>query len=419
MKLKIFTIGIGLLSTFCISCEHENILDINDVNILPSNPQSVVIVEPDDGITSVNALTNAINENGDATYILRRDGVYYLEGKNVFKHNVTIKAENGSGKLPTIQPICDAQGALNADMIRFSGSATFENIYFLGKDAATGNLMQRLFRIDGKGIKLKFENCFIDYCKNFCVRTDNNNNKIIFNNSTIRNLALTSDPANGRLVDTRGNEQDSILINNCYVYNTTGHIVRFDKVVTNYLGIKHCTFYNVGHSIEINYATKVQIEDNIFANVGWKSSETTDVFWSVSIPKDPEIAQKVDMRICNNNRFFSNEIEALYIKYPKNLKRMALSEGANTLIEEGKLIFANNFSEPLTFDYAPTLPMEYLDKYFENVGKNMLNWADLPFYADEDGIEGIEIGMTFTFRYPQSSKSATASTTNGPLGVIE
>lgn len=78
MKLKIFTIGIGLLSTFCISCEHENILDINDVNILPSNPQSVVIVEPDDGITSVNALTNAINENGDATYILRRDGVYYL-----------------------------------------------------------------------------------------------------------------------------------------------------------------------------------------------------------------------------------------------------------------------------------------------------------------------------------------------------
>lgn len=49
----------------------------------------------------------------------------------------------------------------------------------------------------------------------------------------------------------------------------------------------------------------------------------------------------------------------------------------------------------------------------------MLNWADLPFYADEDGIEGIEIGKTFTFRYPQSSKSATASTTNGPLGVIE
>lgn len=38
MKLKIFTIGIGLLSNFCISCEHENILDINDVNILPSNP---------------------------------------------------------------------------------------------------------------------------------------------------------------------------------------------------------------------------------------------------------------------------------------------------------------------------------------------------------------------------------------------
>ena len=47
-------------------------------------------------------------------------------------------------KMPIIQPICDAQGALNADMIRLEGSATFENIYIIGKDAATGNLMQRL-----------------------------------------------------------------------------------------------------------------------------------------------------------------------------------------------------------------------------------------------------------------------------------
>ena len=64
------------MSLLCVGCENEDILDINDLEISPSNPESVVIVEPDDGITSVNALTKAINENGDATYILRRDGVY-------------------------------------------------------------------------------------------------------------------------------------------------------------------------------------------------------------------------------------------------------------------------------------------------------------------------------------------------------
>ena len=79
MKLyKIYSRAIGLLfalSFLCVGCENEDILDINDLEISPSNPESVVIVEPDDGITSVNALTKAINENGDATYILRRDGV--------------------------------------------------------------------------------------------------------------------------------------------------------------------------------------------------------------------------------------------------------------------------------------------------------------------------------------------------------
>ena len=146
MKLyKIYSRAIGLLfalSLLCVGCENEDILDINDLEISPSNPESVVIVEPDDGITSVNALTKAINENGDATYILRRDGVYYMEGKNVFKHNVVIKAENGSGKMPIIQPICDAQGALNADMIRLEGSATFENIYII---SCFANLLYQCF----------------------------------------------------------------------------------------------------------------------------------------------------------------------------------------------------------------------------------------------------------------------------------
>lgn len=219
------------------------------------------------------------------------------------------------------------------------------------------------------------------------------------------------------MIDSRGNEQDSIVINNCYVYNNTAHIVRFDNVVTNYFGIKHSTFYNVGHHIQINYAIKVEIENNIFANVGWKSSAASDVFWQISIPKKDERAQDISMSVCNNNLFFSEEFERLFAKYPQNLKRTTLSDDGYQLIEEGKLTFKDNFSEVLTFDYPPVLPMEYIDKFFENMGSNMSKWADLPFYVDEDGVEGIEVGKTFTFHYSTSSKSATASTTQGPIGA--
>ena len=60
MKLyKIYSRAIGLLfalSLLCVGCENEDILDINDLEISPSNPESVIIVEPDDGITSRSTL---------------------------------------------------------------------------------------------------------------------------------------------------------------------------------------------------------------------------------------------------------------------------------------------------------------------------------------------------------------------------
>ena len=41
----------------------------------------------------------------------------------------------------------------------------------------------------------------------------------------------------------------------------------------------------------------------------------------------------------------------------------------------------------------------------------------LPFAVDEDGIEGIVFGETFTFNYPANTTSAIASTTGGPIGA--
>ena len=71
----------------------------------------------------------------------------------------------------------------------------------------------------------------------------------------------------------------------------------------------------------------------------------------------------------------------------------------------------------MTFDGAPQLPMTYIDKFFEVLNTGMSPWADLPFYVDENGADGFTNNETFTFRYPSSSLSATASTTNGPLGA--
>jgi hypothetical protein len=86
--------------------------------------------------------------------------------------------------------------------------------------------------------------------------------------------------------------------------------------------------------------------------------------------------------------------------------------------EEGRFIEENNFSEVLSFDYAPPLPTEYWKLFFEKGGlPSMGDATGLPFAVDEDGIEGIVFGETFTFNYPANTTSAIASTTGGPIGA--
>lgn len=417
--VKLF-LGIIAASLFS-GCEPKDVFE-EENTIIPPTGQKVVRVEPDDGVTKVNSLTKAIKENGDGIYELERGGIYYLEGKNVISSNVTIRATYGSGSLPTIQPISDEQGALNSDMLRFEGNATFENIYFNGKDAASNSIMQRLFRLDKKNLRLRFEGCFVENCRNFCIRTDNSGSKVYIDNSTFRNLALTSDPANGRLFDSRGNAPDTISITNSTIYNLTGQIIRFYGAVAKYVEVKNNTFYNVGYHFRIDYAMKAYIENNIFANVGWKAgydASSPSAFWDLKELEKSDSYDPKDIRIYirNNNIYTDQEIKALYVKYPGNIERVPLNSVAQTMIDKGRLVYENNISEVLKFDGAPALPMAYIEKFFEVLNKGMSPWADLPFYVDENGKDGFTNDETFTFRYPVSSISATASTTNGPLGA--
>lgn len=419
---KSFT-GLSLIGAMCLaSCEGKDHFDEDQFELPPVTPQEIVHVASDDGFTRVNSLPDAIAANGDAVYVLERGGVYYLEGKNVISNNVTIRAEYGTGALPTIQPISDAQGALNADMLRFEANVRFENIYFNGRDAASNNIMQRLFRVDEADVRLSFEGCFIEYCRNFCFRADNVNGKYYINNSTIRNLALTSDPANGRLFDSRGNAQDTISITNSTIYNMTAHIVRFDRAIMNYFEFKKNTVYNVGYHMRIDYAMTAVIEDNIFADVGWKAgydAASPSSFWDMRQFSSGGAYDPADVRIYirNNNVYTSPDIKALYTKYPGNIERIPLNNTALTLIDLGQMVYENNITEVLTFDDPSPLPMTYIDKFFEVLNTGMSPWADLPFYVDENNADGFTDDITFKFNYPSSSASATASTTGGKLGA--
>ena len=156
--------------------------------------------------------------------------------------------------------------------------------------------------------------------------------------------------------------------------------------------------------------------------MGWKAgydAASPGAFWELRALADGGAYDPADIRIYirNNNVYTDASIKDLYVKYPGNIERIPLNSNAEAMISDGRLVYENNIAEVLVFDNPPALPMSYIDKFFEVLNTGMSAWADLPFYVDENGIDGFTNGETFTFRYPLSSASATASTTGGPLGA--
>ena len=404
-----------------------------------------VLVQMDNGVDRVNGLLNAIESCADNTvtvtdtgeevqcsnvFLLENGGQYYCEGKWVIKKNVTVKASSKEGKMPVLQVLADETGNINADMIRLEADVTFEGVYFLGKEAMTGANQQRVLRIDGQGCSLVLDRCFADYCQNFFIYVGNTDSRIRLLNSTFRNMSSNAS-SNGRLVDTRGNGADVIVIENSLVYNNWGHIVRFDGSKVNRLEWKHNTFYNVGTVPEIAQPASVVIEDNIFANVGWRNAATAmeideetqlpdydDVLWNISLASDDADISEVSVVIRNNNIFNTDEMTALYKKYSETaLVPCELSEDALYLQEQGKLVYENNISEVLAFDNPAPVHYDYIDLYMSNPDAPDETYAGRAWAVDEDGIIGIDPANVYTFGYPSSAQSATASTTGGRIGA--
>ncbi len=446
----------------CIGCTTDDPVTDNPVDEIPGpdGPETEdpvfenglciyedgsVLVQMDNGVDRVNGLLNAIENCADKTisvtatgeevqcsnvFLLENGGHYYCEGKWVIKNDVTVKAFDSEGPMPIIQILADETGNINADMIRLEANVHFEGLYFLGKEAMTGVDQQRMLRIDGENLRLTLDSCFADYCHNFFIYVQNTGSKIYLRNSTFRNMAYNAS-SNGRLIDLRKMDTDTVLINNCLVYNNFGAIVRFDGAQVKRLVMSQSTFYNDGTVPEIARPASALIENNIFANVGFRNAATAiefdsvtqtteydDVFWNIMNADEETDISGMDIIIRNNNVFNTEEMTALYNKYPETaLAPTELSEEGQYLLEHGKLKFENNFSEILAFDNPAPIHYDFIDLYMSNPDAPDETYVGQEWFVDEDGIVGIELGKVYTFGYSPSSKSATASTTGGKIGA--
>lgn len=436
------------------------------------NSDGSILVESDNGVDRINSIIKAIEEyagkdglavteadpetgeiveTGEKVkcsniFYLQRDGVYYIQGKGKISSEVTVKAEDGDGALPTISPLSDATGQVVADMLVLEASATFENIHFYERDPITNMIQERVFRVEAADSKLVLDNCFNEYCRNHYIRMEADGVTVELKNSTFRNFAMGAS-TNGRVIDARKTEMKEVNIENCLFYNVTGKIIRQDGNPVNKISIRNSTFYNCGYGIPVTMPETVIIENNIFANCGYYTAAFpyaldengehdldpisnlptfNNEFWDFTdwtqIQADQETIElvngadlaKINITIRNNNIY--NE-QWLLDRYASTGETLAGDPITAPVLELGK-------EEQWLKDQGATIVMENNDlnevlDFEKSCGALSSEYLDRIMSGDDDGspiTESYYVTGDYSYNYT-SGKSLTAATDGGRLGI--
>jgi hypothetical protein len=423
---------------------------------VPTFAQQVVVVEPDEGI-NIGALNAAIAnapDPGNTIFELKRGGIYYLNGTISFTgFSLHIRAEEGDGPRPVLQPAVDEQGNVGRHFSS-SGNLTLEGLYLQGR-SELGSIIDQPVRVTGKDTRVIIDDCLFDYATSAMFRLNASGTKVYISNSIFRNALLADNPDNGRLIDTRSNPTDTIWVVNSTIYNGGSRLIRTSGANINYMELNQNTVFQT--SFKENFmldATKTaKITNNVFYNFSYRVDNTqhNPMFTVDSIGEGgPWTDAERYFDLSNNNIYQQQEIIDVFNNFgPTDLVRysswdtlqlnpIAYKWEVNTsqwfanqnildtatwtpkpvllhFIDNGQVDTTNIFSEELAFDNPPPLNLEYLKFYVENNfsigGTNPPN----P-YADEDPNEIGEVENGYSFRYSAGSISATAGTDGQPLG---
>ena len=426
------------------------------MNIPANGQKTVVVVQPDEGL-NIGALNNAIAsaaDPGNTIFELKRGGHYLLNGAiSHTGYTLHIRAEAGTGARPILQPAVDDLGA-SANHFNPGGSLTLEGLYIQAIDEL-GAIANRQIIISGNENRIIIDDCYFDYSNQAFLRFGSSNNKVYISNSIFRNSLRSENPTNGRLIDTRGNPQDTLSVENSTIYNCFAELIRMDNGFVKHFNFNHNTIFQSGltSNIDIDHALTANITNNVFYSFALRSDPHThhaliqaDSIYTVGEYTDADRY----FNLSNNNFYNQQEFgdildqycpEMLYrfdpadtdhsdtIRYKYSLRKNFFANPAiiDTItvspfptlwrfIVAGQVDTTNVFSEQLTFKNLPPLNLEYWKFYVEN-SFSIGSLTPPNAFADEDpNVLGEVTTGAYDFGYNTGSKSATAADDGLPLG---
>ena len=257
--------------------------------ISTSNAQVEKVLDPMAGFLDdmITADTAADGTRIETTYILKRNSVYYVQGR--FENQgwkLILKAEDGSGTRPRIKPYAQEDGSIYSDMILLYGDAEFENIFFDGEgiDPETRPTL-RMIRSSFIGLKLDITGCAIANAAQAGIMVSRPADYVKVENCQFFNMGrfAFNDFGNGRVFDCRDSEINLFSLKNSSFANCVDRIIRHrgGSGVMDTVIMDHCTIINNAsyHGfIELgNIGNKIQISNNLMVDCMGLGNDSTDL----------------------------------------------------------------------------------------------------------------------------------------------
>lgn len=386
--------------------------------------QTIVTVPPDvpPNIGGLNtAIEDYLANNGaptlDVIFQLESGGRYVLTRSIDYDFPLRIEAEENYTVRPIIQPGIPPGGGDVFRAFRVRDDLILRGLYITNEDPS-GAVATQIIRISAADARIVVDDCHVDRGTSSAFRLDDPGNKLFITNSIISNIYNLANPGNGRGIDERGNDVDTIWVENCTFYNLSSRLLRDDGGDINFIRWVNTTCVHLGNrTLNLGDAFEVDVRNNLFHNYAFMGSgepgnaafdldsvsvdsqtiNISHINWSVDSAKFDSVYGAINTEAATNP-----DVDSLFYRSTFNM----VSSFFITLANADSTITTQN----VTFVDAPEPPSQYVLSF--NLDPTNL----APFDEGNGGVGQGETQLPFDLGYTASFTVTEGGSDGNPLG---
>ncbi|HMQ45991.1 MAG TPA: T9SS type A sorting domain-containing protein [Saprospiraceae bacterium] len=382
-------------------------------------------------VTPGSTLNDVITSDPGRIYELTRGAIYFVNAP--IEHEGFTLHLRSSGNPDFARPLIvsdppSADVEINA-LFEARGELILEGIHMTQR-STLGVIFERIIRARANDIRITVDDCLFDDSGQTTFRLDNAGVKLYVRNCIISRMGETNNPDNGRFIDDRGNDVDSIVMTNNLVYNITSRIIRDGGGNINYAEFNQNTVANTGQRcfavgpVETLVFTNNVVSDGAFLGRQFSLDPAEQDDRTVVDP-DTIASGNVDSWVISHNNIFRNQVlvdatpftqvdldTIEQVPYWNELAIQAVTAGGTA---------ETNIEEVLEFTNPAPLPLGWVMAHHQEM--DAPNWDHSgidpdPILTSAVGDGSIDRYSTYhDYGYSQGAQSYTAGTEGQPIGA--